>query len=103
VHLEVKAVIDNIKPYRELGGGQYPVVTRRLAQTTIDIPDGETLVIAGLLDDQKKTLNTSIPGVSSLPIVGELFSGRSFESVTTDVVVLISPKVIKAKKKEALR
>jgi len=104
IHLEVKAAIDNIKRYRELAGGQYPIVTHRLAQTTVDIPDGHTLVIAGLLDDQEKRSHARIPGLSDVPLVGTLFSGESEERSSTDVVILISPKIIESpKKKEALR
>lgn len=104
IHLEIKAVVDNIKRYRDLAGGQYPIVTHRLAQTIVDIPDGHTLVIAGLLDDQQKFTRTTVPGLSDIPVVGGWFSGQSEERVTNDVVILISPKIVRApKKKEALR
>lgn len=101
IHLDVMVSVENIKRYRELGGAQYPVLTRRLAQTVVDISDGDTLVIAGLLDDQRKDIESGIPAVSNIPIVGELFKGKSIEVATTDVMVLITPRIIK--KKEALR
>ncbi len=104
IHLDIKAAVDNIKRYRDLAGGQYPIVTHRLVQTTVDIPDGQTLVIAGLLDDQQKLVRTTVPGLSDMPVVGGWFSGQSEERVTTDVVILIAPKIIRPpKKKEALR
>jgi general secretion pathway protein D len=103
VQIDIKAAISHIKYYRELGGGQYPVVTHRMAETHVNIPDGQTLVIAGLVDDQYKVSRTSVPGLSDIPLLGSVFRGDSEERVTNDVVILISPKIIRVKKKEALR
>jgi len=95
VQVDFKICVDNIKRYRELSGNQYPVVTHRLAQSRVGIPSGQTLVIAGLIDNEQKSSRTSVPGLDGVPIVGELFSTTTKEMVTNNVVVFITPKIMK--------
>lgn len=96
VQVEFKVSLDNIKRYRELAGSQYPIITHRLAQSRVTIPTGQTLVIAGLTDSEQKSLKSGVPGVESVPLIGDLFSGQSTEIISNNVIVTITPKVIRS-------
>ena len=104
ISVVLKADISHIKYYREFGSGQYPVITSRLTQTEVVIPERSTLVIAGLLDNQQKSTQTTVPVLSDIPLVGDWMKGSQSERVSSDLLVLITPKIVDwgHKKKEAL-
>jgi type II secretory pathway component GspD/PulD (secretin) len=72
-----------------------PQTSTREAETTVLIKDGETVVIGGLIRDEMTKTVQEIPILSRLPIVGELFRSRSTSSRKSEIIVLITPHLIK--------
>lgn len=74
--------------------GRVPVITTREADTIVRIKDGETVVIAGLIQERKFKDRTGIKGLSSVPILGQLFRMDTEEKRNTELVVFLTPKII---------
>jgi general secretion pathway protein D len=76
------------------GTTAYQVGTRN-ANTTLRLRDGETQVLAGLINDEDRRSATRVPGVARLPLIGRLFSNNNDTVTKTEIVLLITPRVIR--------
>jgi general secretion pathway protein D len=96
VGIKVGLEVSNISNEVKTGSGTvaYQVGTRN-ANTTLRLRDGETQVLAGLINDEDRRSASKVPGLSRLPIIGRLFSNNRDEAVKTEVVLLITPRVIR--------
>ena len=70
-----------------------PVVSVRQAQTVARVRDGQTIVIAGLIRERKRNLDTGIPGLMELPLLGYLFRTTAEIKEKSELVILITPKL----------
>ena len=72
-----------------------PALTVRRAKTTVELPSGGSLVIAGLLDDAFRTQVQGIPGLKDLPILGPLFRSQEFQTEQSELVVAVTPFLVR--------
>jgi pilus assembly protein CpaC len=79
-----------------------PALKVRRAETVVELPSGGSLVMAGLLSDQSKQALSGYPGLKNLPILGALFASRDFLKNETELVVLVTPYVVKPVPKQEL-
>ena len=77
-----------------LGFITIPALKVRRANTTIELPSGGSLVIAGLISDETKQAMTGRPGVKNLPVIGALFRSRDFTKSETELVVIVTPYMV---------
>jgi len=66
----------------------------RSAETMLNIRDGETIVLGGLLQEQDQKIRTTIPWIGDLPFIGNLLSSFQTQRVTTEVILTITPHII---------
>jgi pilus assembly protein CpaC len=66
---------------------------KRLADTTVELPSGGSMMIAGLVQDDIKQAASGLPGLSKVPILGALFRSRDFQRNETELVILVTPYV----------
>ncbi len=78
-----------------LGFNNLPTFGTRYIETTIRLRDGETNLLAGLIRDEERTTLEGIPGLSDIPIVGRLFGHSRKETKQTDIVLMLTPRVIR--------
>lgn len=78
-----------------LGGFRIPALTTRRAQTDVELRDGQSFAIAGLLDNVSQEDRTAIPLLSKLPIIGNLFKSKAERSSQTELMVLITPRLVR--------
>src|SRR3546814_2896269 len=71
-----------------------PALKVRRAETTLELPSGGSLVMAGLLSDSTKQNIDGVPGAKDLPVLGQLFRSRDFQKNETELVVLVTPYVV---------
>ncbi|MFQ5626202.1 MAG: type II and III secretion system protein family protein [Methyloligellaceae bacterium] len=71
-----------------------PGLKVRRANTTVELPSGGSLVIAGLISDQTKQAMTGQPGLKNLPVLGALFRSRDFIKKETELVVIVTPYIV---------
>lgn len=81
-----------------------PTFTTRRAKTTVELRDGQSFAIAGLLQTINNKNTSQIPWISQLPVIGTLFRSQSFQKQETDLVIIITPHLVRpAKPGEDLR
>ena len=73
-----------------------PVLSTRRSETTVRIKDGETIAIGGLTLDQEQVSRGKIPFLGDLPLLGKLFRSRKQTSVKTELVVFVTPHIVRA-------
>ena len=93
VGLEVSNIVREIRS--NSGTLTYQIGTRN-AGTTLRLKDGETQVLAGLISDEDRSSASKIPGLGDLPLLGRLFSNQHDERNKTEIVLLITPRVLRS-------
>src|ERR1700716_2557993 len=78
------------------GGTTIPSIKTRRAETTLEIPSGGSMAMAGLIQEQTKQAVNGIPGIDSLPVLGALFRSQDFVNNQTELMVLVTPYIVRA-------
>jgi len=73
-----------------------PSVKTRRAETTLEIPSGGSMAMAGLIAEQTKQAINGLPGLSQLPVLGTLFRSRDYVNNQTELMILVTPYVVRA-------
>jgi pilus assembly protein CpaC len=77
-------------------GTTVPSLTVRRAETTLEIPSGGSLALAGMIEEQTKQAINGIPGLMQVPVLGALFKSRDFINSQTELMILVTPYVVRA-------
>ena len=72
-----------------------PGLSVRRAETTVELPSGGAMMIAGLLTSQSKQTLDNLPGLGQIPIVGTLLRSRDFQNNETELVIIVTPYLVK--------
>jgi pilus assembly protein CpaC len=78
------------------GGTTIPSIKTRRVETTLEIPSGGSMAMAGLIQDQTKQAINGLPGLSQLPVLGTLFRSRDYQNNQTELMVLVTPYIVRA-------
>ncbi|SHI00332.1 pilus assembly protein CpaC [Bradyrhizobium erythrophlei] len=73
-----------------------PSIKTRRAETTLEIPSGGAMAMAGLIQEQTKQAINGLPGLSQLPVLGALFRSRDYVNSQTELMVLVTPFIVRA-------
>lgn len=77
-------------------------IRKRLADTTVELPSGGSMMIAGLVRDDVRQVINGLPGLSKIPVLGTLFRSRDFVRNETELVVIVTPYLSKPTARTAL-
>ncbi len=96
IRLDVEPVISqlNFAQGTTVGTGNVPSIDERSARTVVELREGQTLAIAGLLQTLTNATTNRIPGLGDLPIVGSWFSANTIETLETETIVLVTPELV---------
>jgi general secretion pathway protein D len=94
VGLEVSNIVKEIRPVSNTGTLTYQIGTRNTA-TVLRVANGETQVLAGLIQDEDRRTADKVPGLGDMPILGRLFSNNNDSRTKTEIVLLITPYVVR--------
>ncbi len=72
-----------------------PSLTKRSAQSTVELADGQTIGIAGLINEDMREVVTKFPGLGSIPVLGALFRSQEFRKSETELLILVTPHLAK--------
>jgi pilus assembly protein CpaC len=78
------------------GGTTIPSIKTRRAETTLEIPSGGSIAMAGLIQEQTKQAVNGMPGIDQLPILGQLFRSQDFVNNQTELMVIVTPYIVRA-------
>jgi pilus assembly protein CpaC len=79
----------------ELEGFRIPALSTRRTETEIELRDGQTFAIAGLMNNTLTNSMSKIPGLGDIPILGYLFRSRAYQKNQTELVVMITPSIVR--------
>jgi pilus assembly protein CpaC len=100
ISLRVMTEVSEISTENSLTGGTggttIPSIKTRRAETTLEIPSGGAMAMAGLIQDQTKQAINGMPGLLQIPILGSLFRSRDYVNRQTELMVLVTPYVVRA-------
>ena len=100
ISLRVMTEVSEVSTENSLQGGQggttIPSVKTRRAETTLEIPSGGSMAMAGLIQQQTKQAINGLPGMMELPVLGTLFRSRDFVNNQTELAVIVTPYVVRA-------
>lgn len=74
-------------------GGSNPVINTQIMQTQVTVPDGGTTVVGGVLFDDERENQNRTPGISKIPLIGNLFKRKGVERNTNEVLFFITPRI----------
>ena len=78
-----------------LSGFRVPALTTRRAETDVELRDGQSFAIAGLLDNMSQDDSSAVPFLSAIPIIGYLFKSKADRASRTELMVLVTPRLVK--------
>jgi hypothetical protein len=78
-----------------LQGFRVPAITTRRTETEVELQDGQTFAIAGLMNNTVTSQMQKIPGIGDIPILGLLFRSKAAQKEQTELVVMITPQILK--------
>jgi general secretion pathway protein D len=76
-------------------GSRFVQIGTRNADTTLRLADGETHIIGGLISDEERTTVVKVPGLGEIPIIGRLFSSEDTSEIKTDILMSITPHIVR--------
>jgi pilus assembly protein CpaC len=79
-----------------LGGVTIPAIQTRRAETTLEVPSGGSMAMAGLIQNQTKQAINGLPGLDQLPVLGQLFRSQDYVNNETELMVIVTPYVVRA-------
>jgi general secretion pathway protein D len=77
------------------GAGNATVIDRRSADTVVVTPSDQTIVIGGLMSSQKSNVDNKVPLLGDIPLIGNLFKRKTKEDVKTELLIFMTPHVVK--------
>lgn len=94
LNLEVSNIVKEITG---AGGSLAYQIGTRSASTSLRLRDGETQVLGGLINDADRNTSAKVPGIGQLPVLGRLFSNDTGNKTKTEIVLSITPRIVRAK------
>ena len=97
IHLKVKPEVSSLDFANAviIDGFRVPALSTRRTETEVELRDGQTFAIAGLMNNTLTSTMSKIPGIGDIPILGLLFKSKAHQKNQTELVVMITPTIIK--------
>jgi len=104
IHLNVKPEVSSLDFANALtiSGFTVPALSTRKAESDMELRDGQSFAIAGLIDNRVTEQFNKIPGISSIPILGKLFESRSLNKSKDELLILVTPHIVQPLSPDAL-
>jgi pilus assembly protein CpaC len=97
IHLKVRPEVSALDYSNAvtISGFTIPALSTRRVESEMDLNDGQSFAIAGLVDDRVTRILSKVPGIGDVPILGKLFQSVSFSKSKTELLVLVTPRIVK--------
>jgi pilus assembly protein CpaC len=104
INLAVNAAVSGIDTTTSVttNGFSVSAFKRREAKTTVEMRDGESFAIAGLLQDDFRDLNGQVPWLGDIPVLGALFRSSEYQRAQSELVIIVTPHLVSPTRGEAL-
>jgi len=97
IHLKVRPEVSSLDYSNALtfSGYTIPALSTRRVESEMELRDGQSFAIAGLVDNRVTEIADKIPGLGDIPILGKFFQSRSLQKSRTELLVLVTPRIVK--------
>jgi hypothetical protein len=97
IHLKVRPEVSSLDFSNaiQLNGFRVPALSTRRTETEVELQDGQTFAIAGLMNNTLNSTMQKIPGIGDIPVLGYLFRSRAYQKNQTELVVMITPVIVR--------
>jgi pilus assembly protein CpaC len=98
INLKIEPEVSALDPSHNVTVGNgivVPALTVRRASSTIELKDGQSFVLAGLLQNDLATAQQQLPWIGDVPVLGALFSSKSYQKNETDLVIIVTPHLVR--------
>jgi pilus assembly protein CpaC len=97
IHLRVRPEVStlNFAAGVTLSGFRIPALTTRRAETDVELRDGQSFAIAGLIDNTSQEDSSKFPILGDIPIIGALFKSRATRAERTELMVIVTPRLVR--------
>jgi pilus assembly protein CpaC len=97
INLKIEPEVSQLDPTNvvQVGGISVPSLIVRRASTTIELRDGQSFAIAGLLQSVSSTSADQLPWIAEVPVLGTLFRSASYQKKETDLVIIVTPRLVR--------
>lgn len=97
INLKIEPEVSQLDPTNvvQVGNIAVPSLIVRRASTTIELRDGQSFAIAGLLQSTNSTSSSQLPWLADVPVLGTLFRSASFQKRETDLVIIVTPRLVR--------
>ncbi len=97
INLKIEPEVSQLDPSNSLriNGIDIPALIVRRTKTTIELRDGQSFAIAGLLQTTNTKSGRGLPWLTRMPVLGSLFSSRSYQKQQTDLVIIVTPRLVR--------
>ena len=106
INLKLNSEVSDIDTSNSVATGpgiSVPALTTRRAATTVEMADGQSFAIAGLLSTDMNNAVNEVPGLGQIPILGALFRSSNYQRQETELVILVTPRLVKPTMASELR
>lgn len=94
VNLEINQEVSDVQVGVTTEGLNSPTINKRSAQTTVAVQSGDTMVLGGLIKEDKTNGSSGLPGLSEIPVFGALFGTKTNNDTRRELIITITPKVV---------
>ncbi|HVG47450.1 MAG TPA: hypothetical protein VM899_04855, partial [Rubellimicrobium sp.] len=104
INIELQAAVSSLDPANGFSQGGFSIdaFRRRETSTTVEMRDGESFAIAGLLQDDFRDLSGQVPWLGDVPVLGALFRSAEYERAQSELVIIVTPHLVTPTRGEAL-
>ena len=97
IHLKVRPEVSSLDYSNALtfSGYTIPALSTRRVESEMELKDGQSFAIAGLVDNRVTEIASKIPGLGDIPILGKFFQSRSLQKSRNELLVLVTPRIVK--------
>jgi pilus assembly protein CpaC len=98
INLVIKPNVSQLDPAHSVsiaGGISVPALTVREASTTVELRDGQSFMLGGLLQNESQTSQDQLPWLGDVPVLGALFRSAAYQKNETDLVIMVTPHIVR--------
>lgn len=98
ITMDLRTEVSSLQTFIDIpGGGKLPQTGHRVSQTTVQLKSGETIALGGLIQDTDSVTESGIPILKDIPIIGRLFSRKDKSKNRTEIILLVTAKIVDAR------
>nr|WP_239550851.1 SPOR domain-containing protein [Halanaerobacter jeridensis] len=103
IFIDLQPEVTTFLEWKEVGQNRYPKTSVKKVQTKVEVKDGQTIAIGGLIQETERENMSKIPFLGDMPVLGKLFRTEKTEHEKRELVIFITPKIIDLDDKQPVR